>query len=80
MSPLTYINPGIPPTFIVNGDSDRSVDPAQSAELKKALDATGVPNDQDIVRGGGHGNFSVAESDKAMLLCLRFLKTQGILQ
>jgi acetyl esterase/lipase len=80
LSPMTYVRPGLPPTLIVNGDSDHTVDPTQSAELKKALDAAGVPNGQDIVAGGGHGNFSKEESDKAMLLCLRFLKAQGILQ
>jgi acetyl esterase/lipase len=79
MSPMTYIRPGLPPTFIVNGDSDHTVDPTQSAQLKKALDAAGVPNGQDLVAGGGHGNFSREESDKAMLLCLRFLRAQGIL-
>jgi len=79
MSPLTYVRQGLPPTFIVHGDSDRTVDPSQSAELKKALDAAGVPNGQDIVPGGGHGNFSPAESDKAMVLCLEFLRTHGAL-
>jgi acetyl esterase/lipase len=79
MSPLTYVRPGIAPTFIVNGDSDRTVDPSQSAELKKALDAAGVPNGQDLVVGGGHGNFSREETDKAMVLCLEFLQKQGIL-
>ncbi len=79
MSPLTYIRPGLPPTFIVNGDSDHTVDPTQSAELKKALDAAGVPNGQDLVLGGGHGGFSKEETDKAMLLCLRFLEAHGVL-
>jgi acetyl esterase/lipase len=80
MSPMTYISPHVPPTFIINGDSDHSVDPTQSAELKKALDAAGVPNIQDIVVGGGHGNFPPAENTKGMRLCLEFLKAQGILQ
>jgi hypothetical protein len=31
------------------------------------------------VPGGGHGNFPKADADKAML-CLEFLKAQGILQ
>ncbi len=79
MSPVTYIRPGLPPTFIVNGDSDHTVDPTQSAELKKALDAAGVPNGQDLVQGGGHGGFSKEENDKAMLLCLRFLEAHGVL-
>jgi acetyl esterase/lipase len=80
MSPMSYIRHGLPPTFIVNGDHDPAVDPTQDAQLKKALDAAGVPGGQDIVPGGGHGNFPKAEADKAMLLCLKFLKAQGILQ
>jgi acetyl esterase/lipase len=80
MSPITYVRPGLPPTFIVNGEKDPTVDPTQDAELKKALDAAGVANGQDIVPGGGHGNFPKAENEKAMLLCLEFLKAQGILQ
>ena len=79
MSPLSYIHPGLPPTFIVNGDADHTVDPTQSAQLKAALDAAQVPNGQDIVHGGGHGNFGPAEDTKAMLLCLQFLKARGII-
>src|ERR1035438_2283913 len=80
MSPTTYITPRVPPTFIINGDSDHSVDPTQSAELKKALDAAGVPHIQDIVGGGGHGNFPPAENTKGMLLALHFLKDHGVIQ
>jgi len=80
VSPITYIHPGLPPTFIVNGDNDHTYEPTQSYQLKKALDAAGVPNGEDIVAGGGHGNFSPAENQKAMLLRLEFLKAQGILE
>jgi len=80
MSATTYITPRVPPTFIINGDSDHSVDPTQSAELKKDLDAAGVPNIQDIVVGGGHGNFPPAENTKGMLLALRFFKDHGVIQ
>jgi acetyl esterase/lipase len=80
MSPMSYIRRDLPPTFIVNGDQDPAVDPTQDAQLKRALDAAGVPDGQDIIPGGGHGNFPKVEADKAMLLCLEFLKAQGILQ
>lgn len=80
VSPITYIRPGLPPTFIVNGDHDMTYHPTQSSQLKTALDAAGVPNGQDLVIGGGHGNFSHEESEKAMLLCLRFLKAHGVIQ
>jgi acetyl esterase/lipase len=80
VSPVTYVRPGLPPTFIVNGDSDPTFDPTQSSQLKKALDAAGVPNGQDLVIGGKHGNFSPEENEKAMLYCLRFLKAHGVIQ
>jgi acetyl esterase/lipase len=80
VSPITYIHPGLPPTFIVNGDNDHTYEPTQSYQLKKALDAAGVPNGEDIVVGGGHGNFSPAENQKAMLLRLQFLQAQGVIQ
>jgi len=80
MSATTYITPRVPPTFIINGDSDHSVDPSQSAELQKALEAAGVSNLHYIVVGGGHGNFPPAENTKGMLLALRFFKDHGIIQ
>jgi acetyl esterase/lipase len=80
VSPLTYIHPGLPPTFIINGDQDHTYEPTQSYRLKAALDAAHVPNQEDIVAGGGHGNFSPAENQKGMLLALQFLKANGVIQ
>ena len=80
VSPVTYIHPGLPPTFIVNGDHDGGVNPAESAELKKLLDEAHVPDGQYIVPGGGHGNFPPAEAQKAMMLSLEFLKANGVIQ
>jgi acetyl esterase/lipase len=77
MSPITYAKPGLPPTFIVNGDSDHTVNPSQSTELKKALDEAHVPDGQYIVAGGGHGNFSPEEQQKSTLLSLQFLQAHG---
>lgn len=80
MSPMTYIRADLPPTFIVYGDSDRTVDPTQDLQLKKALDGAGVPNGVDVVKGRGHGNFSKEENDESKLLCLKFLQSQGTIQ
>lgn len=80
MSPMTYIRPGLPPTYIVYGDVDRTVDPTQDLQLQKALDAAGVPNGIDAVAGRGHGGFSKEENDESKLRCLMFLKSQGIIQ
>ena len=79
VSPLTYIHPGLPPTFIINGDQDHTYNPTQSYKLKAALDAAHVPNEEDIVVGGGHGNFSPAESQKGTILWMRFLHDNGVI-
>jgi acetyl esterase/lipase len=79
-SPLTYIRPGLPPTFIINGDQDHTYEPTQSYRLKAALDAAHIPNEEDIVVGGGHGNFSPAENEKGYLLGLKFLHDNGVIQ
>jgi acetyl esterase/lipase len=78
VSPLTYIHPGLPPTFIINGDQDHTYNPTQSYKLKAALDAAHVPNQEDIVPGGGHGNFSPAENQKGTLLWMQFLHDNGV--
>ena len=77
-SPLTYIHPGLPPTFIINGDQDHTYNPTQSYKLKAALDAAQVPNEEDIVVGGGHGNFSPAENQKGEILWMTFLHDHGV--
>ena len=78
VSPLTYIHPGLPPTFIINGDQDHTYNPTQSYKLKAALDAAHVPNEEDIVVGGGHGNFSPAENQKGTILWMQFLHDNGV--
>lgn len=78
VSPLTYIHPGLPPTFIINGDHDSTYNPTQSYKLKAALDAAHVPNEEDIVVGGGHGNFSPAENQKGTILWMQFLHDNGV--
>ena len=79
VSPLTYIHPGLPPTFIINGDHDGTYNPTQSYKLKAALDAAHVPNEEDIVVGGGHGNFSPAENQKGTILWMQFLHDNGVI-
>jgi acetyl esterase/lipase len=78
LSPLTYIRPGLPPTFIINGDQDHTYNPTQSYKLKAALDAAHVPNQEDIVVGGGHGNFPPAENQKGTILWMNFLHDNGV--
>ena len=78
VSPLTYIHPGLPPTFIINGDHDSTYNPTQSYKLKAALDAAHVPVVEDIVAGAGHGNFSPAESQKGTIMWMTFMHDNGV--
>ena len=79
VSPLTYVKPGLPPTFIINGDQDHTYNPIQSYKLKAALEAAHVPVEEDVVVGGGHGNFSPEQNQKGEILWMKFLHDNGVL-
>lgn len=53
-SPVTYIDKGDPPFFIVNGEKDESVPNTLSKLLSGWLTVTGVPNELTIVPGAPH--------------------------
>ena len=54
-SPVTYITPATPPTFIAQGLADRTVVPDQSVELDDALKRAGVTHQFVTIPGVGHG-------------------------
>lgn len=51
-SPLSYVSPNAPPFFLLHGASDRTVPPAQSARLWKALRQAGAPLEERVVYDG----------------------------
>jgi acetyl esterase/lipase len=53
-SPVTYVDPNDPPFFIVNGEKDHDVPPAQSYLLKSYLDLAKVKNELTIVKDAPH--------------------------
>lgn len=57
MSPLHWLSPDSPPSFIIHGDADPVVPFGQSLALKARLDTAGVPAEMVRVPGGGHGRF-----------------------
>jgi acetyl esterase/lipase len=63
VSPLTYVRPGLPPIFMVQGDADPTVPYTHSVRLHEALDKAGVPNEFVTIPEGKHGHFSPAEMD-----------------
>jgi acetyl esterase/lipase len=53
-SPITYVDKDDPPFFIVHGEKDQDVPPAQSYLLKSYLDLAHVKNDLTIVKDAPH--------------------------
>ena len=79
LSPVTYVQKGIPPIITVHGDSDQSVPYDQAIRLHEALRRAGVPNQLYTVRGRGHGDFSEEETLNIQDAIFTFLKQQGVL-
>lgn len=68
-SPVTYVNKGDPSFFIVHGEKDNDVPPAQSHLLKGYLDLAQVANELTIVKGAPHfGEMFDTESVKISLM------------
>lgn len=78
VSPIFYVDPKSPPTFIIHGDMDPIVPYVQSENLHEKLMKVGVKTKFITIKGGKHGKFSKDEKkdiDKEMWL---FLEELGI--
>ncbi len=58
ISPIHLINENTPPTYIIHGDADPTVDYQQSVLLEEALKSAGVKYFFRTVPNGKHGGFS----------------------
>ena len=72
-SPLTYVRAGMPPTISVHGDADPLVPYTHSVRLQDALAKAGIAHELVTIPGGGHGNFSTAEWQRAFAAVEKFL-------
>jgi acetyl esterase/lipase len=54
-SPIYRVTAGAPPTFLIYGEKDTGVPPAEGERLRDALKKAGVPASLHIVPGGAHG-------------------------
>jgi len=61
VSPINYVRPGLPPIFLEQGDSDKTVPYSETVKFHAALTQAGVPNELMTVVGGGHGGYSAEE-------------------
>ncbi len=78
LSPLTYVKKTSPPTFIVHGTADPSVNYQHSVRLKEALDKNGVKNQFITVQDGLHGKFTSEKNAEINSEIIKFLKELGI--
>ncbi|MBI5381099.1 MAG: alpha/beta hydrolase [Opitutae bacterium] len=53
-SPVTHVTPASPPTLILHGRADTTVDYAQAEELARVLQERGVPHELILLDGVGH--------------------------
>lgn len=53
-SPLTYVQPGLPPFLIIQGSADKTVPAGQSLAFQKALQSAGVTCDLILIPEGQH--------------------------
>ena len=65
VSPLSYIQKGIPPILSIHGDADPSVPYSHAVRLHEALDREGIANTLVTVPGGGHCYFPPSENSRA---------------
>jgi len=78
LSPLSHVKRTSPPTFIVHGTADPSVNYQQSVQLKEALDKNGVKNQMITVQDGLHGRFTSEKNAEINSEIIKFLKNLGI--
>jgi acetyl esterase/lipase len=64
-SPLSYIDPNVPPVLTIHGDNDKTVPFDQALELHVALEKFHVKNSLHVIKGKSHGDFNETE----MALC-----------
>ncbi len=73
LSPFHLVNAQTPPTYIIHGDADPTINYSQSVELNNALQAAGVKHKFTTVPGGGHGGFSDAYNTQFETEVIQFL-------
>jgi acetyl esterase/lipase len=53
-SPFYDVKAGVPPFLVIQGDSDKLVNPGQATIFDEALTKAGVPHQMLVVQNGGH--------------------------
>jgi acetyl esterase/lipase len=78
VSPVYYVTPDSPATFIVHGNADKVVPYSQSEVLFDLLRKMNVKTEFITVENGGHGKFPIEENKKVSAAMWKFLKEIGL--
>ena len=73
VSPISFVSPKSPPTFIVHGDADPIVPYQQSVDLFNKLKEAGVKTKMITVSGGQHGKFEKEKNTEINESIIQFL-------
>ena len=76
-SPLTYVNPAVPPVLTIHGDRDESVPFIHAQVLHDALNENQVKNKLIVIEGKRHGDFDENEMNQSFDAIWKFLKESG---
>ncbi|MCC6819521.1 MAG: alpha/beta hydrolase [Verrucomicrobiota bacterium] len=77
-SPLTHVNPSVPPVLTIHGDADQVVPFIHATLLHDALDQCWVKNALHVVKGKKHGNFDETEMSENFRIIWKFLDEVGV--
>ncbi|MGE0158788.1 MAG: alpha/beta hydrolase fold domain-containing protein [Gemmatimonadales bacterium] len=78
VSPINLVRAGLPPILTVHGEDDMVVPYENSVELHDALERAGVRHELVNVPGGGHGDFTRAQTAEIFERIREFLADQGL--
>lgn len=78
VSPITYVNSGVPPTITIHGDADPIVPYQQGVQGTETLKKAGVTAELVSIPGGRHGNFERSEVLRAWAAIDAFLARTGL--
>ncbi len=74
LSPLLHVTPDDPPTLLIHGDQDETVNVSNSQRMYEALQEHGVESKLIIIEGAGHG-YSGTDAERASAAMVEWFLT-----
>ena len=73
-APILHVTPDDPPTLLIHGDQDETLDVSHSQLMYEALQERGVESKLIIIEGAGHG-FRGADAARARAALVEWFST-----